>query len=340
MDRIELHTNSIWSKELALSDPAQIVSMCAKYGCKAVAITDRNSVQGYMDAEQEAVQKGVTLIYGLTVDCVDADDRYAVTLLAKNEQGREQIFDLIKQLHRKEPALGLYVTRAELDAHREGLLFGASAVDGQLVRAIQLQKSERTLQAAAQTYDYIELPLEPYDVSAKLCQLAHNCGIPLCAVQCSSLYNGRDEVFRHIYQALALHEGICANATMYLSGEELEQEFRELYILPSQKEAIEEALHHGPEQIFSQIQPMPTLEQWVHEGSEEMHRDAMEKLETSAWRKFAERYGDNPEPRRKKRLEFELQKIDEAQVAADMMVLEEMAAALSAENSPISFGGN
>lgn len=83
--------------------------------------------------------------------------------------------------------LGRHITRQQLDAHRDGLLFGASARNGQLVRAIQLQRGDTYLKKAAKAYDYIELPLEPYDVGAKLCRISSACGVPACAVQCATL---------------------------------------------------------------------------------------------------------------------------------------------------------
>ena len=102
MNWIELHTNTRYSDVLSFIDPKQMVSACARHSCRAVAITDRNTVQAYLSAEQEAAERGIALIYGVTIDCMDRDDRYAVTLLARNMKGRDQIFDLVKLLKRCE----------------------------------------------------------------------------------------------------------------------------------------------------------------------------------------------------------------------------------------------
>ena len=100
MNWIELHTNTRYSDVLSFIEPKQMVSICAKHGCRAVAITDRNTVQAYLATEREAAKRGIALIYGLTVDCLDRDDMYAVTLLARNMKGRDQIFDLLKYLRK------------------------------------------------------------------------------------------------------------------------------------------------------------------------------------------------------------------------------------------------
>ena len=41
--------------------------------------------------------------------------------------------------------MGRYVTREQIETHREGLLIGASAHNGQLVRAIKLRRNDSYL---------------------------------------------------------------------------------------------------------------------------------------------------------------------------------------------------
>ena len=52
MNWIELHTNTRYSDVLSFIEPNQMVSACARHSCRAVAITDRNTVQAYLSAEQ------------------------------------------------------------------------------------------------------------------------------------------------------------------------------------------------------------------------------------------------------------------------------------------------
>ena len=68
MNWIELHTNTRYSDVLSFIGPQQIISACARNNCRAVAITDRNTVQAYLTAEQAAKKNGIALIYGLTID--------------------------------------------------------------------------------------------------------------------------------------------------------------------------------------------------------------------------------------------------------------------------------
>ena len=98
MKRIELHTNSYYSDKLSFLFPEDIFSAKAAKECKAIAVTDHNSIFSYAKAERKAKNKGISLIYGLSLDCIDKDDRYAVTLLAKNVIGRENIFRIVSLL--------------------------------------------------------------------------------------------------------------------------------------------------------------------------------------------------------------------------------------------------
>ena len=58
MNWIELHTDTSASEQLSFLDGAQIVSLCAKNGCTAVACTDRNSILSYLPMEREAERRG------------------------------------------------------------------------------------------------------------------------------------------------------------------------------------------------------------------------------------------------------------------------------------------
>ena len=81
----------------------------------------------------------------MSLDCIDKDDRYAVTLLAKNVIGRENIYRIVSLLEDDACSVGKAITMAQLQQFREGLLVGASAIGGQLSRAIALRKSEAYL---------------------------------------------------------------------------------------------------------------------------------------------------------------------------------------------------
>ena len=112
MKRIELHTNSYYSDKLSFLFPEDIFSAKAAKECKAIAVTDHNSIFSYAKAERKAKNKGISLIYGLSLDCIDKDDRYAVTLLAKNVIGRENIYRIVSLLEDDACSVGKAITNA------------------------------------------------------------------------------------------------------------------------------------------------------------------------------------------------------------------------------------
>lgn len=307
---------------------------CAQNNCNAVAITDRNTVQGYLIAEDYAARKKISLIYGMTVDCLDREDRYAVTLLAKNRTGRENIFALLRLMDDRDLSQGRYVTRQQLEAHRDGLLLGASARDGQLVRAIQLRRSDAALKKAALTYDYMELALEPYDVGARLCRLSHKSGVPACAVQ-NATFAGGENAYYHAHQAITRYWGKSEEAVSWKKPEDLTEDFRELYILPEEREIVEKALSDNQQWVFDQIEPMPTMEELMQRGQDEFHQERMAKLRQDVQAALVKKYGPDVAPAIRERLAQELEDIDRAGAAGIIHILQEIRLALPKEKHPI-----
>lgn len=268
MNWIELHTDTSASEQLSFLDGPQIVSLCANNGCTAVACTDRNSILSYLPMEQEAAYRGIQLLYGVTLDCADLDDRYAITLLAKNELGRRNIFALMRLLEGNHFPFGRCVTRQQVESHREGLLLGASAIDGQLTRAIQLRRGTRRLQEIAAGYDYLEFPLEPYDTAAQLLQLSKEISAPLCAVRSARLAPNPSEAERHAFQAISYDRGLEERPSPYLPPDEVAEQFRALYVLPGERQGLEQALSQGQAWVMEQIAPLEPLQHLLNQNAE------------------------------------------------------------------------
>lgn len=339
MNWIELHTDTYCSDTLSFLTPEQVVSLAANSGCKAVAITDRNSVRAYWAAEREAARKNIALIYGLTIDCVDEEDRYSVTALAKTEQGRRNLFTLIRLLDQNDFPFGRCVTRKQLDAHREGLLLGASAAGGQLIRAIQLRRGERRLKQLAKSYDYIEFPLLPYDATVQLIPISKSCKIPLCAVQSATVIPNCSAEESHAFRAVNLSYGSDDFPQPYISPAEFQEQIRALYSLPAEKNVVEEALALGPKQILNQIEPLPPLHKLLSENTGKFESFQQERLRTEAEDALVRKYGMAPSSGIRERFNWELDRVESLHMASQILFMGDIAQIIRNAGSSMTIGG-
>lgn len=74
--RIELHNETEYTERISFQDIWTHASRLKYAGCRVAAITDRNSVDGIHMAEYYFQREGIQPIYGVTLNCIDVDDRY------------------------------------------------------------------------------------------------------------------------------------------------------------------------------------------------------------------------------------------------------------------------
>ncbi len=319
--RIELHTESHFSENFSLVDPITLIETLASGGCSAVAVTDRHSVASYYPATKAAQAANIRLIYGVTLDCIDEDDRYEVTVLARTRAGLDNLFRLVTLMHRQGEMVGKHITRGQLEELREGLLVGACAQNGQLARAISLHKDENTLRRITQGYDYLEVSAEPYDICVETCRLAAEMGIPACAVQDTRAIGPKYGPRWHAYRAFRHYWGQPDTPPVTRDGAELEELYRTLYVLPHEADIPQRVLWDGPQQILEQIEEFSILPEELAQNAEEEHREAMPRLCIMAEDKLREKYGVHIPDYCRDQLTWELQQIDSALGAKSMEYL-------------------
>src|SRR5690625_2973938 len=69
--RVELHAHTTMSQLDAVVSPTELIEQAAKWGHKAVAITDHAGVQGFPEAHFAGQKNDVKVIYGLEANLVD-----------------------------------------------------------------------------------------------------------------------------------------------------------------------------------------------------------------------------------------------------------------------------
>lgn len=69
--RVELHAHTTMSQMDAVVSPGRLVEQAAKWGHKAIAITDHAGVQAYPEAHAAGQKNGIKIIYGVEANLVD-----------------------------------------------------------------------------------------------------------------------------------------------------------------------------------------------------------------------------------------------------------------------------
>src|SRR5699024_4882676 len=69
--RVELHAHTTMSQLDAVVSPTRLIEQAAKWGHKAVAITDHAAVQGFPEAHNAALKHDMKVIYGVEANIVD-----------------------------------------------------------------------------------------------------------------------------------------------------------------------------------------------------------------------------------------------------------------------------
>ncbi|MUK89879.1 PolC-type DNA polymerase III [Ornithinibacillus sp. L9] len=69
--RIEFHAHSTMSQMDAVVSPSRLVEQAARWGHKAIAITDHAGVQGFPDAHSAGQKHGIKVMYGVEANLVD-----------------------------------------------------------------------------------------------------------------------------------------------------------------------------------------------------------------------------------------------------------------------------
>ncbi len=323
--RIELHNETEYTERISFQDIWTHANKLKQAGCSAAAITDRNSVNGIHMAEHNFMRRGIQPIYGVTLNCIDVDDRYDVVLLAANLTGRDNIFRLIELLESNRFSFGRAVTREQLDAHRKGVLLGAAAKNGQIVRAILHRRDQRYLETITQDYDYLEFASEPYDIAATVAHLAAQRNLPLCAVQYAVLSEPGAPLEKYAYLTLCRYYRQEADAQYFKTAEELQEEMDTLYVLPAEKLAGQKVLYDDPQRVFSQVEQMPTLEKILCTSDASFHAARMQELNIRVNCAIREKYGVHCPTQISERVQRELTEIDAQKQAHVMLVLADMA---------------
>ncbi|MBR1531963.1 MAG: PolC-type DNA polymerase III [Eubacterium sp.] len=181
--RVELHLHTTMSDMDGMTAPKELVKRAAKWGHKAIAVTDHGVVQALPEAYSAAKANGIKLILGMEGYLVDDSlypdfmnmklkefRRHHIILLVKEDNsfddsipkeerryGRKNLYEMISHSNVKTFKNRPLIPKSMLAKKRDGLLVGSACEQGEIIQAILRGESDEELLKLAAFYDYLEI---------------------------------------------------------------------------------------------------------------------------------------------------------------------------------------
>lgn len=181
--RVELHLHTSLSEMDGITPPSELVKRAAKWGHKAIAVTDHGVVQALPEAYAAAKKSGIKLILGMEGYLVDDGlypdfmnmktkefVRHHIILLVKEDTsfdkdipkeerkyGRKNLYELISHSNVKTYKKRPLIPKSMLAQKRAGILVGSACEQGELYQAIIHNLPEEKIEEIASFYDYLEI---------------------------------------------------------------------------------------------------------------------------------------------------------------------------------------
>lgn len=180
--RIELHCHSKAGGNATMY-AGELIRYASQQGMPAIAITDRSGIMAFPEIESTRKWKEYSTkpIYGMEMLVRETQDGdiYTVSILVKNETGKENLYRMISE------AEGNTVfDYKKLIENREGLLLGSGAENAKLRLRAKDGASDKELKEIIRELDYVEVLPYEWDkhINIRLIKLCDEENIPVVAI--------------------------------------------------------------------------------------------------------------------------------------------------------------
>ncbi len=154
---VHLHVHTHYSLLDGMSKIPNLIKRVKDLGMNAVAITDHGNMHGAIEFYKEAKKNGIKPIIGMEgyvtpndmrkKDLGLNDERWHITLLAKNNKGYKNLIKLNTVAHLE----GFYykprVDKKELRKYSEGLIALSGCLGGEVAKSIEKNQQDKALSA-------------------------------------------------------------------------------------------------------------------------------------------------------------------------------------------------
>lgn len=333
--RVELHCHTKMSENDGLYDVKDMLLTAERWGHEAIAITDHGVVQAFPEAAQVRNNKKnplkVKVIYGMEGYLFDdkdqlgsgkisRDNSYHVVLLACNQVGLRNLYELVSlshldHLYNRKPR----IPKSILAEKRQGILLGSACEAGELFGALLNNKDQDEIDEIGSFYDYFEImPLinnqflidkgvlnnqdDLIDINKRICALGRALGKPVVATTDAHYGEPEDSIYRTIIQAGRGYKDADSSKGLYMrTTEEMLEEFS--YLGPEEAYRV---VVKNTRDLASQVEVIEPLRQGKFPPKIE---NAEEILKEACYKKAREVYGDHLPQEIDERLREELDSI-------------------------------
>lgn len=303
--RIELHVRTGMSRADGVTLEEEYIQRAAEWGHTAIAIADYGVTKVLPRAFKAAKRQNIKLLPGcegfmLPGENSPIESGYPIMLLATNRQGMTNLNRLMTMSHMQRRSSIPCMTRAEVQACRDGLLIGSSCDSGDVIRAVRAGAAEADVRQLISFYDYLEIqpveneaddPVEQAELQQAIrtvVRLGEGAGIPVAAVSNARYLDPEDAISRAV---LRYNIGILEHEPQplyyYRTTEEMLEAFRFLG-----EEGARQVVIRAPKQIADRVEGGLTL----FPGNQKKYHPVLpgmqENVTGTAQRKARELYGD------------------------------------------------
>ncbi len=260
--RVELHLHTQMSQLDAICGTKELIKRAAKWGHKAIAITDHGVVQAFPEAQDTANElkkkqkKDIKIIYGVEAYFIADEkynskgevdyrhcDTYHAVILVKNQTGLKNLYRIVSESHLNYFYKRPRIPKSLFEKYREGLLIGSACEAGELFQAVYKGFPEEETERIASYYDYLEIQpignnqfmIRQGDVSdeedlknlnKRIIELGEKLNKPVVATCDVHFMDPDDAIYREIIQAGQGYKDAEYQAPVYLrTTEEMLKEF-------------------------------------------------------------------------------------------------------------------
>ena len=180
-ERVEIGCYTKMSEMKGISSVKEYIDEAKKRGWKAIGISDINSVQAFVEAQEyleRDEENQLKIIYGVKARFIDDENLNEINniiILVKEQKGLKNLYTILSNAFSNKPEGENLIYRSQLDKYRDGLLYGTFGLNGEVYKKLYYKEQNEQLDEKIKYYDFIQI--EPIYNAKKRDRRPHIIGV-------------------------------------------------------------------------------------------------------------------------------------------------------------------